>query len=89
MDEGQLVELSRYFDEYMFGDRKKPETQQAALFFKSVARGIYSNESEVLKKKMNLEQYIALVIHPEVLSFLDKRQAKHPVITPEKITPKS
>jgi len=72
----------------MFGDRKKPETQQAVFCFKSIARDIYSQESEALKKKLNLEQFIALVINKEVMSFLDQRQAKHPVIVPEKITPK-
>ena len=89
MDEGQLAELSRYFEEYMFGDPKNPGTRQAIFCFKVIARDIYSCEGEALKKKMSFEQYIALVIHAEVMSFLNKRQAKHPVVTPEKVSPKS
>ena len=89
MDEGQLAELGIYFDEYMFGDRKKPETQQAIYCFKSIARDVYTLAGGEVKTKLNLEQYIAAVINPEVMVFLNKRQAKHPVVTPEKVTQKA
>jgi hypothetical protein len=89
MDEGQLAELGRYFDEYMFGDPKKPETQQAIFCFKSIARDVFAGESEDMKKKLTFEHYIAVVINPEVMAFLDRRQAKHPVVTPERVNPTS
>jgi len=88
MEEEQLAELGQYFDEYMFGDPTKPQTQQAIFCFKSIARDVYACESQELKDKIAFERYIALVVIPEVVAFLDKRQAKHPVLTPEKAPPK-
>jgi hypothetical protein len=73
----------------MYGDPKKPETQQGIICFKSIARDVYAAESEELKKKLTLDLYIARVINPEVMTFLNRRQDKHPVITPEKVIPKS
>jgi hypothetical protein len=84
MDEGQLAELGLYYDEYMFGDRKKPQTQQAIFCLKAIARDVYAVASEDLKKKLTFEQYLALVILPDVLLYLDRRQAKYPVVTPER-----
>ena len=88
MDEGQLAELGRYFDEYMYGNPKLPGTQQAILCFKVIARDIYNTAPEELKKRTTFERYISAFVIPEVLAFLNKRQASYPVILPERIDPK-
>lgn len=88
MQEAQLVELGRYFDEYMYGDRKLPGTQQAIYAFKATARDLYVTESEQLREKYTFESYISQILIPDVTAHLNKRQAAHPVIVPEKIQPK-
>jgi hypothetical protein len=88
MDESQVAELGRYFDEYMYGDPKLPGTQQAVLCFKAIARDVYASAPEEMKKALSLERYIAAIIIPEVLAHLEKRQSPHPAIMPEKISKK-
>ena len=88
MDEPQLAEMGRYFDEYMYGDRKLPGVQQAVLCFKNIARDVYASASEEMKKALSFERYIAVIIIPEVLADLEKRQSPHPAIMPEKISKK-
>ena len=89
MHASQLAELGRYFDEYMYGDRKLPGTQQAIFAFKACARELYSAESSQLKETYTLERYIATILVPEVAADLNKRQAAHPVIVPDKVKPTS
>jgi len=88
MDESQLAEMGRYFDEYMYGDRKQTGVQQAVICFKAIARDVYAVAPEELKKKLNFERYIAIIIIPEVLAHLEKRQSPHPAVMPEKISKK-
>lgn len=88
MDESQLAEMGRYFDEYMYGDRKQPSVKQAVFCFKAVARDVYAMAPEELKKTLNFERYISIIIIPEVLADLEKRQSPHPAVMPEKISKK-
>jgi hypothetical protein len=83
MDESQLAELGGYYDDYLYGNRKLASTQQAIVCFKAIAREIHAAAGGENKTKLKLEQYIAVILLPEVLQYLDKRQAKHPVVTPE------
>jgi hypothetical protein len=87
MDESQLAELGQFYDEYLYGNRKLASTQQAICLFKAMARYVHTAAGGETATKLNLEQYIAAVILPEVLQYLDKRQAKHPVVTPEMVKP--
>jgi len=88
MDEAKLAELGQYYDEYMLGDPKSFQTQQAIIVYKSIARDIYAVQSEELKKRLNFERFVALIINQEVLEYLEKRQAAHPVVSPERVLPK-
>lgn len=83
MDESQLAELGGYYDDYMHGNRKLAATQQAIVCFKAIARKVHGAAGGEEKTKLNLNQYMAAVLLPEVLEYLEKRQARHPVITPE------
>jgi hypothetical protein len=88
MDDAQLAELARYYEEYMFGDRKSPQTLQAKLLFKSIAKCIYDQQPEGVWSKFDVDGYAAACLIPEALAYLDKRQTAHPSITPERVTPK-
>ena len=54
MDLAQLVELGRYFDEYMYGDRKQTGVQQAVYVFKATARELYVAEPDQLRENTPL-----------------------------------
>jgi len=84
MEEAQLAELGRLFDEYMFGNRKLPATQQAILIYKAIVRDVYAIQTDALKAKYTFERFIADIVNVEVLEYLKKRQTAHPTITPEK-----
>jgi hypothetical protein len=86
MDDMQLAEMGRYYDEYMAGNPKSPETQQAILIYKSIAREIYAAQSDELKQKFTFEGFVAAAITPEVLAYLRKNQSAHPTIMPERVT---
>ena len=85
MNQAQLAELGRYFDEYMYGDRKQPGVRQAVFLFKAIAKDLYGLESSQIREKYTLEKYIAQILIPDVVADLERRQATHPVILPEKI----
>ncbi len=83
-DDSQLAELGRFYDEYMLGDPKSTETQQAKVFYRAIARDLYCQHSEEFRHKTTFESFIAVILNPEVLAYLEKRQTAHPTIMPEK-----
>jgi len=88
MEEAQLAELGRLFDEYLFGNRKLPATQQAILIYKAIARDVYAAQTDAIKTKYTLDRFIAEIVNVDVLDYLKKRQTAHPTITPERLPPK-
>jgi len=84
MDDAQLAELGRLYDEYMLGDPKSAETRQAIFLYKALARDLYCKHSEEFRNKITFDAFIAVVLNPEVLAYLEKQQTPHPTITPEK-----
>jgi hypothetical protein len=88
MDDAQLAELAQYYEEYLFGDRKSPQTQQAKLLFKSAAKCLYDLQPDWIQSKFDVDGYAAAFLIPEALAYLEKRQTAHPTITPERVTPK-
>jgi hypothetical protein len=83
MDLSRLAELAGYYEEYLHGDRKCVSCKQARFLYEKLIREQYSEQTELFRKDVSIEKYIALFVIPELDRFLEKRQSPYPTITPE------
>ncbi len=86
MDERQLQELARYYEEYLHGDPRLASTKQARLIFESEAHKLYAAQSDEYRAKASFENFREHELVPRVDTFLSRRQSTFPTITPERPT---
>jgi hypothetical protein len=79
----KVAELAPYYEAQTHS--KDPiESLQAGFIFRSECKKIYESDADDSRKKLKLNQYIALFITPEIIAHLQQRASKFPTIQPEK-----